>query len=186
MDGRSVLKNSYLFRNVSDNDLDSVLALTERKRFHQGELVYAAGSDADAIFFVEMGTVDITVKGKEIPIITAGTGRVQRWGDPIEEVHAGDVVIIATFVEVEDAEAAVPEPELAVGMEAPAVRPPVGQRVAQPAHEAASRPTKRRRLIRPPGFRSWPCRRHRARGPCGAATRPAAPPPGRRGTRASG
>lgn len=75
MDGRSVLKNSYLFRSVSDNDLDSVLALTERKRFHQGELVYAAGSDADAIFFVEMGTVDITVKGKEIPIITAGNGQ---------------------------------------------------------------------------------------------------------------
>jgi CRP-like cAMP-binding protein len=75
MDGRSVLKNSYLFRSVSDNDLDSVLALTERKRFHQGELVYAAGSDADAMFFVEMGTVDITVKGKEIPILTAGTGQ---------------------------------------------------------------------------------------------------------------
>jgi 4-carboxymuconolactone decarboxylase len=30
----------------------------------------------------------------QILIITAGTGRVQRWGDPIEEVHAGDVVRI--------------------------------------------------------------------------------------------
>jgi 4-carboxymuconolactone decarboxylase len=32
--------------------------------------------------------------GGQILIITAGTGRVQRWGDPIEEVLAGDVVRI--------------------------------------------------------------------------------------------
>jgi 4-carboxymuconolactone decarboxylase len=30
----------------------------------------------------------------QILVITAGTGRVQRWGDPIEEVRAGDVVRI--------------------------------------------------------------------------------------------
>jgi 4-carboxymuconolactone decarboxylase len=30
----------------------------------------------------------------QILIITAGTGRVQRWGDPIEEIRAGDVVRI--------------------------------------------------------------------------------------------
>ena len=30
----------------------------------------------------------------QVLIITAGSGRVQRWGDPIEEVHAGDVVRI--------------------------------------------------------------------------------------------
>ena len=31
----------------------------------------------------------------QILIVTAGTGRVQRWGDPIEEIRAGDVVRIA-------------------------------------------------------------------------------------------
>jgi CRP-like cAMP-binding protein len=75
MDPKSVLKNSYLFRGANEADLDSVMALAERKTLRQGELVYSAGSDADAMFFVEMGTVDITVKGKEIPIITAGTGQ---------------------------------------------------------------------------------------------------------------
>ena len=30
----------------------------------------------------------------QVLVITAGTGRVQRWGDPIEEVRAGDVVRI--------------------------------------------------------------------------------------------
>ena len=30
----------------------------------------------------------------QVLIITAGSGRVQRWGDPMEEVHAGDVVRI--------------------------------------------------------------------------------------------
>jgi 4-carboxymuconolactone decarboxylase len=32
--------------------------------------------------------------GGQILIITAGTGRVQRWGNPIEEIRAGDVVRI--------------------------------------------------------------------------------------------
>ena len=32
--------------------------------------------------------------GGQILIVTAGTGRVQRWGDPLEEIRAGDVVRI--------------------------------------------------------------------------------------------
>ena len=32
--------------------------------------------------------------GGQILIVTAGIGRVQRWGDPIEEIRAGDVVRI--------------------------------------------------------------------------------------------
>lgn len=28
----------------------------------------------------------------QILIVTAGTGRVQRWGDPVEEIRQGDVV----------------------------------------------------------------------------------------------
>jgi|SRR3954464_10330911 CRP/FNR family cyclic AMP-dependent transcriptional regulator len=75
MEPRSVLKNSYLFRGVSEDDLDGVMAVTERKALRQGELVYAAGTAADAMFFVEMGTVEITVNGKEMAIITAATGQ---------------------------------------------------------------------------------------------------------------
>ncbi len=30
----------------------------------------------------------------QILIVTAGTGRVQRWGDPVAEIHQGDVVWI--------------------------------------------------------------------------------------------
>ncbi len=30
----------------------------------------------------------------QILIVTAGTGRVQRWGDPVEEIRSGDVVRI--------------------------------------------------------------------------------------------
>ncbi len=30
----------------------------------------------------------------QILIVTAGTGRVQRWGDPVQEIHQGDVVWI--------------------------------------------------------------------------------------------
>jgi len=34
----------------------------------------------------------------QILVITAGTGRVQMWGHPIQTVHAGDVVIIPAHV----------------------------------------------------------------------------------------
>lgn len=31
----------------------------------------------------------------QILIVTAGCGRVQRWGEPVEEIHPGDVIWIA-------------------------------------------------------------------------------------------
>jgi len=40
-----------------------------------GDLIYSEGEVADALFLIEMGTVDIVPKGKEIVFTTVGSGQ---------------------------------------------------------------------------------------------------------------
>jgi len=75
MDQRELLKNFYLFTNVTFNDLQTLEAIVERKGFMAGDFVYSEGDVADALFIVEMGTVDIVPKGKEIVFATIGSGQ---------------------------------------------------------------------------------------------------------------
>jgi len=75
MDQRELLKNFYLFTNVTSNDLQTLEAIVERKGFMAGDFVYSEGDVADALFIVEMGTVDIVPKGKEIVFATIGSGQ---------------------------------------------------------------------------------------------------------------
>ena len=79
MDQRELVKNFYLFTGVTPNDLHALGAIVERKAYMAGDLVYSEGDVADALFIVEMGTVDIVPKGKEIVFTTIGSG--QGFGD---------------------------------------------------------------------------------------------------------
>jgi CRP-like cAMP-binding protein len=74
MDQRELLKNFYLFTGVASSDLQAVEAIAERKVSIAGDLVYGEGEIADALFLVEMGTVDIVPKGKEKVFATIGSG----------------------------------------------------------------------------------------------------------------
>jgi CRP-like cAMP-binding protein len=74
MDQRELLKNFYLFTDVTSNDLQAVEAIVEKKAYIAGDLVYNGGEVADALFLVEMGTVDIVPKGKERAFATIGSG----------------------------------------------------------------------------------------------------------------
>ncbi len=74
MDQRELLKNFYLFTDVTSNDLQALEAIVERKAYIAGDLVYNEGEVADALFLVEMGTVDIVPKGKERAFATIGSG----------------------------------------------------------------------------------------------------------------
>ena len=40
-----------------------------------GNLIYDAGQDSDAIFIIEMGTVEIIPQGKQTPFATMGSGQ---------------------------------------------------------------------------------------------------------------
>jgi CRP-like cAMP-binding protein len=75
MDQRDQIKNFHLFTKVSSNDLDALEAIVESKVYMGGDLVYSEGEVADALFLIEMGTVDIVPKGKEIVFTTLGGGQ---------------------------------------------------------------------------------------------------------------
>ena len=73
MDQRELLKNFYLFTGMTSNDLQALEAIVERRTYIAGDLVYSEGEVADALFLIEMGTVDIVPKGKEMVFATIGS-----------------------------------------------------------------------------------------------------------------
>jgi CRP-like cAMP-binding protein len=75
MDQGELLKKFHLFIGVSSKDLQALEAIVERKGYTAGDLVYNEGDVADALFLIEMGTVDILPKGKETVFATIGSGQ---------------------------------------------------------------------------------------------------------------
>ena len=75
MDQRELLKKFHLFTGVTSKDLDALETIVERKGYMGGDLVYSEGEVADALFLIEMGTVDIVPKGKEVVFATIGSGQ---------------------------------------------------------------------------------------------------------------
>jgi CRP-like cAMP-binding protein len=75
MNNHELLKNFYLFTDATANDLRALEALGERRVCIAGDLIYRAGEAADALFLIEMGTVDIMPLGKETVFATMGSGQ---------------------------------------------------------------------------------------------------------------
>jgi len=75
MDPRDVLKNIYLFRDAAPEDLAAVAAIAEPKSCMVGEYLYRAGDAPNAIFIIESGTIDITLKDKDVPLGSVGSGQ---------------------------------------------------------------------------------------------------------------
>ena len=75
MDHRELLSNFHLFTDATANDLRALEAIAEPRVCIAGDLVYSAGEVADALFLIEMGTVDIMPMGKETVFTTMGSGQ---------------------------------------------------------------------------------------------------------------
>ena len=75
MDHEELLKNFYLFTDATADDLRALEAICEPRVCIGGDLVYHEGDVADALFLIEMGTVDITPRGKETVFTTMGSGQ---------------------------------------------------------------------------------------------------------------
>ena len=75
MDRQTLLKGIYLFGDATDADLTSLLEIATPRKYRQGELIFDEGDEADAMFVVEMGTVDMVPTGKELAIVTIGSGQ---------------------------------------------------------------------------------------------------------------
>jgi CRP-like cAMP-binding protein len=70
-----IVKNTYLFRGIAADDLSALSKIIEEAVFLPGQLVYDIEQVSDAIIIIEMGTVDIIVKGKQAPVATMGSGQ---------------------------------------------------------------------------------------------------------------
>ena len=75
MDQKELLKSFYLFTGVTSNDLNALEAIVERKVYIAGDHVYDEGDVADALFLIEMGTVDIVPRDKKEVFATIGNGQ---------------------------------------------------------------------------------------------------------------
>ncbi|HEY1232653.1 MAG TPA: cyclic nucleotide-binding domain-containing protein [Candidatus Binatia bacterium] len=75
MDGQRLLNRIYLFAEATDVDVASLIGIATPKKYRQGEFVFNEGDEADAIFVVEMGTVDMVPTGKEMAIVTIGSAQ---------------------------------------------------------------------------------------------------------------
>ena len=75
MDHQELLKNFYLFTDATANDLRALEAISEPRVCIAGDLVYSEGQAADALFLIEMGTVEIMPMGKDTVFATMGSGQ---------------------------------------------------------------------------------------------------------------
>jgi len=75
MDGQRLLNRIYLFEDATDADIASLIGIATPRKYRQGEFVFNEGDEADAMFVVEMGTVDMVPTGKELAIVTIGSGQ---------------------------------------------------------------------------------------------------------------
>jgi CRP-like cAMP-binding protein len=75
MDGQRLLNRIYLFEDATDADIASLIEIATPRKYRQGEFVFNEGDEADAMFVVEMGTVDMVPTGKELAIVTIGSGQ---------------------------------------------------------------------------------------------------------------
>jgi CRP/FNR family cyclic AMP-dependent transcriptional regulator len=75
MDKSRLIENTYLFRGITAADLSALSAVAEQTTLFPGQLVYDVEQHSDALFIIEVGTVDIIVKGKQTPVVTMGSGQ---------------------------------------------------------------------------------------------------------------
>ena len=75
MEPRDVLKNIYLFRDASPQDLAAVAAIAERKAYMVGEYLYHAGDIPDGLLVIESGTIDIVLKDNDLTVASVGAGQ---------------------------------------------------------------------------------------------------------------
>lgn len=75
MENADLIRNTYLFRGIAADDLSALSTIIEEAVLVPGQTVYDVDQVADALFIIEMGTVDIIVKGKQAPVATMGSGQ---------------------------------------------------------------------------------------------------------------
>ena len=76
------LKNTQLFEDLSEEELEQLSRITPYKRFNAGEVIYRMEDPADALYFIREGMVKISMyfpNGKEM--ILALFGKYDAFGE---------------------------------------------------------------------------------------------------------
>ncbi|MGE0527004.1 MAG: cyclic nucleotide-binding domain-containing protein [Bdellovibrionales bacterium] len=74
---RSLLQNVYLFKTLSNTDLDGVSALCEAQTFSAGDTIFIKGEQAKALYLIKYGSIKIqqsTSTGDALDVATLAMG----------------------------------------------------------------------------------------------------------------
>jgi CRP-like cAMP-binding protein len=63
MPATQLLKKGFLFQNFTAEELENLASLARERRFKAGEFVFTEGSQADSMFVIETGSVEILKSG---------------------------------------------------------------------------------------------------------------------------
>ncbi len=69
----ALIRSSALFKNATDDDLRALVAIAEPLELRPGETLWEADQEPNAMYIVELGTVDLRLKGQERPVATFGS-----------------------------------------------------------------------------------------------------------------
>ena len=69
MDSTAV-QNCYLFKGASVKDAEAIAQLAQRHEALAGEDIFLSGQEADGFFIIQSGTVQVFMRGKDLPIAT--------------------------------------------------------------------------------------------------------------------
>lgn len=75
MDARDAVQRMIFFRGADPADADAIAAIAEPRAYAAGEHVFDQLHPPDALFAILIGTVELTLKGKDSAIVTVGTGQ---------------------------------------------------------------------------------------------------------------
>jgi len=68
-----VLHNFYLFRGAPPTDVAALEARAQRVHYLPNELVFREGEEAEGLYLVEFGTIEIFCCGDQTPLFTVGS-----------------------------------------------------------------------------------------------------------------
>ena len=66
------LKKSYLFKNLSENTLESIAKNMKKEKFNKGDVIIQEGTYGNTFYLISKGKVTITKEGKPIRVLDQG------------------------------------------------------------------------------------------------------------------
>ena len=66
------LKKSYLFKNLSENTLESIAKNIKKEKFNKGDVIIQEGTSGNTFYLISKGRVTIMKEGKSLRILNTG------------------------------------------------------------------------------------------------------------------